>query len=147
MTVYWHLSRLTDGLLVNQWVKEGDIIGYMGNNGCVFPVPNLTNETTDDDFYGTHLHFALKVGNNYVDPLPYLTQTPMRYVIDQNKNQWLVDDVFKIAFSIPDEKALLGIKQKGGIQPDQEPKFINSLVNYLIWRGAPDEQFKQFFNL
>jgi murein DD-endopeptidase MepM/ murein hydrolase activator NlpD len=157
--VYWHFSKID--VIEGQNVDEGEQLGEMGNSGWVFPVPNLSNEDPNDDKWGTHCHLELKehingviqnVNNGFggaIDPLPFLflTQTSMRYVIDQHNNQWLVDDVFNIAFSIPDEKTLLMLKEKGGIQPNQQPTLINSLVRYLVWRGAPDSQFKEFFNL
>lgn len=156
--IFWHLKAAL--VAADQDIKKGAIIAEMGNSGLVWPAPAPGDDT---DRSGTHLHFALrplnedgsiKYPNNdfdgYVDPLPFLNLNPttnMRYVIDQNKNQWLVDDVFKIAFSIPDEVALMEIKSQGGIQPGQEPEFVNSLVGYLLWRGASDAQFKRFFNL
>lgn len=54
--VYYHLKDKT-GFRVGDKVKKGQIIGYMGSTG------NVT---------GAHLHFGIKVGDNWVDPEPYL---------------------------------------------------------------------------
>ena len=51
-TAYWHLSRF------NVWpgaeVKQGDVIGYIGNTGFVFPAPSFSCPHC-----GAHLHFAV----------------------------------------------------------------------------------------
>lgn len=54
--VYYHLRDKT-GFRVGDTVKKGQVIGYMGATG---------NST------GAHLHFGVKVGENWVDPEPYL---------------------------------------------------------------------------
>lgn len=54
--VYYHL-RSASPCAKGQTVKQGDIIGYMGATG------NVT---------GAHLHFGIKVGNEWIDPEPYL---------------------------------------------------------------------------
>lgn len=56
--VYRHL-RDKPTLKVGDTVKTGDIIGYMGATG------NVT---------GAHLHWGIKVGDNWSDPEPYLDQ-------------------------------------------------------------------------
>lgn len=56
--VYRHL-RDKPTLKVGDTVKTGDIIGYMGATG------NVT---------GAHLHWGIKVGDNWIDPEPYLDQ-------------------------------------------------------------------------
>lgn len=54
--VYYHL-RDKPGYQVGDTVAQGQIIGYMGSTG---------NST------GAHLHFGIKVGDNWIDPEPYL---------------------------------------------------------------------------
>lgn len=54
--VYYHLKDKV-AFRVGDTVKKGQIIGYMGATG------NVT---------GAHLHFGIKVGDNWVDPEPYL---------------------------------------------------------------------------
>lgn len=59
-TVYSCLLGTSDGLEENQEVKQGDIIGKIGNSG-VF-------ETAD----GAHLHFEMLKDNEYVNPNIYI---------------------------------------------------------------------------
>ncbi len=79
-TLYAHLQK---GLKVkqNDKVKEGDIIGIMGNSG---------------NSYGTHLHFEVRKPDNYViDPEKYLeqdlpNQSSLYYRVHLMKeNRWL----------------------------------------------------------
>lgn len=56
VSVYMHLSRYARGLRVGQTVKQWKVIGYVGTTG----------RST-----GPHLHFGLKVGGRYVDPMGY----------------------------------------------------------------------------
>lgn len=57
VTIYMHMKRGSVTVKVGDKVKRGQRLGYMGNTG---------NST------GAHLHFGLKVGGKYVNPLPYL---------------------------------------------------------------------------
>ena len=83
-TDYGHLDEII--VKVNQRVKKGDLIGYMGNTGFVISggTPYWGNAPAGK---GTHLHFGLRefikktawenrrtnpLGNT-IDPLPYLT--------------------------------------------------------------------------
>ena len=52
---YRHLSRID--VAVGTRVARGAIIGAVGNTGCSL---------------GSHLHFAIRVGSTFVDPLRYL---------------------------------------------------------------------------
>jgi murein DD-endopeptidase MepM/ murein hydrolase activator NlpD len=63
LTIYAHLnsSTVSDG----QFVKRGDLIGYMGQTGT----------TT-----GTHLHYEVRYKNKPVNPMPYLL--PAGYSLD-----------------------------------------------------------------
>ena len=57
ITRYLHLRNGSICVKIGQKVKAGDKLGIEGNTGYS---------------YGTHLHFDVQVGNEYVDPLPYL---------------------------------------------------------------------------
>ena len=57
-SVYMHLSSIK--VKVGDNVTFGQYIGTMGNTGNVIPVPNSTNP-----YLGTHLHFAIYVGEPY----------------------------------------------------------------------------------
>lgn len=56
-TRYLHMVNGSICVKVGQKVKAGDKLGVEGNTGYSF---------------GTHLHFDVNDGTNYVDPLPYL---------------------------------------------------------------------------
>jgi murein DD-endopeptidase MepM/ murein hydrolase activator NlpD len=52
---YRHLSRID--VAVGATVEAGSVIGLVGETGCAF---------------GSHLHFGVRVGSTFVDPLRYL---------------------------------------------------------------------------
>jgi peptidoglycan LD-endopeptidase LytH len=59
---YYHLSAFAAGLTVGATVRQGDLIGYVGDTGNATPS-------------GYHLHFELRPGPTYrtpVDPVPLL---------------------------------------------------------------------------
>lgn len=58
ITRYLHLRNGSICVKIGNKVKAGDKLGVEGNTGYS---------------YGTHLHFDVQVGGEYVDPLPYLT--------------------------------------------------------------------------
>jgi len=60
-TYYAHLSGVA--VRVGQSVKQGQVIGYVGNSG------NTWGRT------GTHLHFELRINNGYVNPNKYLRKS------------------------------------------------------------------------
>ncbi len=53
-TLYAHMSKVADKSVTGVKVKQGDIIGYVGNTGRVT---------------GTHLHYEFRVRGVHVDPL------------------------------------------------------------------------------
>ena len=53
-TLYAHMSRISDKSVVGSRVRQGDVIGYVGNTGRVT---------------GTHLHYEFRVDDKHVDPL------------------------------------------------------------------------------
>lgn len=58
--IYGHLSRFSN-IKVGDKVSAGDLIGYSGNSGhCV------------GKNGGYHLHFAIKEGERFLDPSPYI---------------------------------------------------------------------------
>jgi len=85
-TVYWHLSSM----LVNagDLVKEGQVIGTMGNSGYVNPVPS-----PDCEHCGSHLHFAVfdyadkdNLYKGFIDPLSFLYKQGDKLPIHFNRN-------------------------------------------------------------
>ncbi len=78
-TLYAHLKTVKVSL--NENVKKGQILGYMGNTG---------------NAKGSHLHFEVRNENNLrIDPTPYLegdfssTKKITYQVYDNVKNKWL----------------------------------------------------------
>lgn len=57
-TVYMHLKDIK--VSVGEVVSRGQVIGTMGNTGNVSPAP-----TSSSPYSGTHLHFALYIGEPY----------------------------------------------------------------------------------
>ena len=57
-TIYMHLKDIK--VKEGQVVSRGEVIGTMGNTGNVVPVPTYSNP-----YAGTHLHFALYIGEPY----------------------------------------------------------------------------------
>lgn len=53
-SIYMHLSRFANGLREGQAVRQKQVIGYVGQTGLAT---------------GPHLHFSVKMGGHYVDPL------------------------------------------------------------------------------
>lgn len=74
--LYWHCLPAIP-------VKEGDIIeqgqpvAQMGNSGFVFSAGVLVpiEHRSRPGFPGTHLHFEMRVNNQYVNPVPYIDWT------------------------------------------------------------------------
>jgi murein DD-endopeptidase MepM/ murein hydrolase activator NlpD len=60
---YQHLDALTADLRVGSRVPDGAVIGVMGSTG---------NDTSEN----VHLHFEVKFGETWVDPLPLLALAP-----------------------------------------------------------------------
>ena len=56
ITVYSHLAKVEPNLEPGAFVKQGTIIGYVGNSG--------TSEAGTDQ--GTHLHFEIRVNDHYL---------------------------------------------------------------------------------
>jgi murein DD-endopeptidase MepM/ murein hydrolase activator NlpD len=54
VSAYCHLSRFAGGLHVGQHVESRQLVGYVGQTGRVT---------------GPHLHFAIKRGETFLDPL------------------------------------------------------------------------------
>lgn len=71
MTYYCHLRAGSRMVSVGQEVKQGQVIGYVGNTGNCQPRPSPSNP-----YAGTHLHFEVHVLRNgswpVVNPLGYL---------------------------------------------------------------------------
>ena len=73
-TLYAHMSRISDKSQVGARVKQGDVIGYVGNTGRVT---------------GTHLHYEFRVDGKQIDPLkvelPAAAPIDSKYLADLKK--------------------------------------------------------------
>lgn len=67
MTLYGHMKPGSRKVSVGQKVKQGQVIGVVGNTGNCLPRPTPSNPLR-----GTHLHFEVRVKGSPVNPLPYL---------------------------------------------------------------------------
>lgn len=67
MTLYGHMKPGTRTVKVGDTVKQGQVIGVVGNTGNCLPRPTPSNPLR-----GTHLHFEVRVKGRPVNPLPYL---------------------------------------------------------------------------
>ena len=77
-TLYAHMSRYADGTSVGSYVKQGQVIGYVGSTGLST---------------GPHLHYEFHVNGRHRDPLQY----------DMPKGQ-PIPEQYKVAFqSVVDE--------------------------------------------
>lgn len=74
VTAYCHLSRFAAGLRSGQKVETRQLIGYSGQSGRVT---------------GPHLHFAVKRGDRFLDPLA-LKLDGVRVVRAQDRDRFLV---------------------------------------------------------
>ena len=73
-TLYAHMSRISDKSQTGARVKQGDVIGYVGNTGRVT---------------GTHLHYEFRVNGEQIDPLkvelPAAQPIDRKYLADLKK--------------------------------------------------------------
>jgi len=69
-TLYAHM-KYTPLVSSGENVAQGQIIGYVGNTGNVYPEPTESNPTA-----GTHLHFEVTVNGTLKNPIIYLTGAP-----------------------------------------------------------------------
>lgn len=67
MTLYGHLKAGSRKVSVGENVKQGQVIGTVGNTGNCLPRPTASNPTQ-----GTHLHFEVRISGSPVNPIPYL---------------------------------------------------------------------------
>jgi len=107
-SLYWHMKSFS--VKVGDEVKAGDPIGFGDNTGFST---------------GDHQHFGLKplnedysnlLNNGYsgaIDPAPYMPSEEMKYIIVDNKHQYLIYEPLKVAFSISDEKELVELRNRG----------------------------------
>ena len=64
-TLYAHMS--SRDVVVGQTVKQGQIIGKVGNTGNCWPRPTSANPAG-----GSHLHLEVRINGKRVNPEPYI---------------------------------------------------------------------------
>jgi len=85
-SAYAHMSRFAQGIEPGVRVRQGEIIGYIGNTGLSA---------------GPHLHFEILVNNRHVDPLsievPRERRLTGRQLADYQKERARIDDLMSRA--------------------------------------------------
>lgn len=66
-TLYAHMKAGSRTVKSGDTVKQGQVIGTVGNTGNVKPRPSSSNP-----YAGTHLHWEVRVKGRAVNPIPYL---------------------------------------------------------------------------
>lgn len=56
VTIYSHLSQVAEGLAVGDFVRQGEIIGYVGSSGT----------DSQEVKNGSHLHFEIRINGRYL---------------------------------------------------------------------------------
>lgn len=88
-----HLSEVSD----NVGFLEGDVIGFIGNSGPVFPAPDIAHPAA-----GAHLHLTLRVDGVLTDPALFFdVQNPYRgpdtgYEKDKPAAMWAVRELLSL---------------------------------------------------
>lgn len=88
------------------------------------------------------IHFAMKI---VVTPRHAPNDESMRYVIDDNRHQWLIaEKPFRLAVTIANEDELARFRA-AGLSGDPEP--IANVDGYETLHGASREAIRAFYNL
>ena len=66
-TLYAHMKAGSRTVSAGTNVKQGQVLGIVGNTGNVKPRPSPSNP-----YGGTHLHWEVRVNGRAVNPIPYL---------------------------------------------------------------------------
>jgi murein DD-endopeptidase MepM/ murein hydrolase activator NlpD len=73
MTLYAHLHRFADGLEPGSRVRQGEVIGTVGQTGWAT---------------GPHLHFEFHIDGQHVDPMAVVAQEPARPLAGDEKGRF-----------------------------------------------------------
>ena len=78
---YWHCLPMFP-VEVGQFVKQGEIVGQMGNSGFVLSGGKYVpiEIRTKAPYHGTHVHYSMAIDNKSVNPLDFIDYSiPINY--------------------------------------------------------------------
>jgi murein DD-endopeptidase MepM/ murein hydrolase activator NlpD len=73
MTLYAHLHQFADGLEPGAPVRQGEVIGTVGQTGWAT---------------GPHLHFEFHIDGQHVDPMAVVAQEPVRALAGDERTRF-----------------------------------------------------------
>ena len=73
MTLYAHLNQFADGLQPGSAVRQGEVIGTVGQTGWAT---------------GPHLHFEFHIDGQHVDPMAVVAQEPVRTLTGEDRSRF-----------------------------------------------------------
>jgi hypothetical protein len=126
--VYMHLSAIASGIENGDFVKRGEIIGFVGNTGNASGGP-------------AHLHFELRVGRTATDPFPRITSV----FTDAERDQSIADAQAK-GTVIP-QTVLDALGKPATVSPVVSAKgFLFTRDLEFGMRGADVRELQRFLN-
>ncbi|MFM1990535.1 MAG: hypothetical protein RJA99_3492 [Pseudomonadota bacterium] len=75
MTLYAHLHQFSDGLQAGSAVRQGEVLGTVGQTGWAT---------------GPHLHFEFHIDGQHVDPMAVVAQEPVRALQGEERSRFAV---------------------------------------------------------
>jgi murein DD-endopeptidase MepM/ murein hydrolase activator NlpD len=88
MTLYAHLHQFSDGLRAGSAVRQGEVIGTVGQTGWAT---------------GPHLHFEFHIDGQHVDPMAVVSQEPVRSLQgDEHARFATLADQYRARFGLLD---------------------------------------------
>ena len=89
-TLYGHMAYGTVVNKIGDSVKEGEVLGYMGNTG---------------ESFGAHLHFEVRHNGNRIDPYPYInSDLPNTYEESEKDVETLAHEVIEGKYGNGEER-------------------------------------------
>lgn len=93
--LYWHLLPNIP-VKKGQLVSQGEAVGQMGNSGFVMSGGVLVpiEHRSIKPYNGTHLHYEVRVKNQYVNPIPLID---FSIPVKRTTNQWIMQVLLKMS--------------------------------------------------